>query len=150
MFNISQKHAVERLFLKSDCFMYTLLTLNLVNGEIYQIFIDIPRKDSAISLKDSSPELDFKVTHIAGAHARYVDGDHMRLINLGPIALFIKYRLISSSGKENEEIDNVHVVCLLHKLKTSGTDSDNLSIGSQRINEAREPELTNIRTTKRS
>ena len=68
------------------------ISLNLVNGENNQIFTNIPREDSAISLKDSYPELDFNVTHRAGAHKRYVHGDHIRLVNLGPIALFTKYR----------------------------------------------------------
>ena len=64
-----------------------------------QIFIDIPREDTAISLKDSYLELDFSVTHRAGAHNRYVDGDHIRLGNLGPKALFNKDTLTSSSCK---------------------------------------------------
>ena len=99
MFKSPQKHAPDRPILKSDYIRYTPPSLNLVNGGNDQIFIDIPR-DSAISLKDSYLELVFNVTHRAGAHARYVDGDHIRLVHLGPIALFNKYRLASSSGKE--------------------------------------------------
>ena len=57
-----------------------------LNGENVQIFIDIPRKDSAISFKDGYLELEFKVTHRAGGHARYADGDHLSSVNLGPIA----------------------------------------------------------------
>ena len=67
-------------------------SLNLINGEINQIFIDIPREDSAISLKDSYLELDFSVIHRVGALDRYVDHDHIKLVNLGPIASFNKYR----------------------------------------------------------
>ena len=92
MFNLSQKFAADRPILKFDYLRYTPPSLNLVNGEINQIFIDIPREDSVFSLRDSYLELDFSVTHRAGAHARYVDGVHIRLVNLGPIALFIKYR----------------------------------------------------------
>ena len=84
--------------------------MNLVNGENKQIFLDKPRGDSAISLKDSYRELDFCVIHKTDARARYADGDHIRLVNLGRIELFIKYRLASSSGKEIEEIDNAHVI----------------------------------------
>ena len=68
MFNLSQKFAVDRLILKSDYIRYKPPSLNLVKGENNQIFIDIPREDSAISLKDSYLELDFNVTHRAGAH----------------------------------------------------------------------------------
>ena len=53
MSNFSQKSAVDRPILKCDCIRYTPPSLNLVNGENNQVFIDIPREGSAISLKDS-------------------------------------------------------------------------------------------------
>ena len=99
-------------------------------------------------MKDSYPELDFNTTHRAGAHARYPDGDHIRLVNLGPVAVFSKYRLTSSSGKELNELDNAHVICLMHKLISSSRNSDDLSIGFHRSNVAREREVTNNITTK--
>ena len=99
-------------------------------------------------MKDSYLESDFIVTHRAGARKRYVDGDHIRLVNLGPIALFNKYRLASSSHKEIEEMDNAHVICLMHKLISSSRDSDDLSIGFRRSNGVREKEMTNIKTAK--
>ena len=147
MFNLSQKYAVGRSILKFDYIRYTPPSLTLVNGKNNQVLIDIPREDSAISLKDSYVEIDFSVTHRAVAHARYVDDDHIRLVNLGPIALFNKYRLASSSGKEIEEKDNAHVVCLKHKLLSSSRDSDDLSICFQRSNAVRERELTNNKST---
>ena len=99
-------------------------------------------------MKDSYLEIDFSVTFSAGAHSRYVDDDHIRLVFLGPIALFNKNRLASSSGKETEEIENAHVFCLMHKLISISRDSDNLSIGFHRCNATRERELTNNKTTK--
>ena len=90
-------------------------------------------------MKDSYLELDFNVNHRAGA---YVDGDYLTIINLGPIALFNINRLTSSSGKEIEELDKAHVICLLHKLILSSRDSDDLSIGFPRSIDARERELT--------
>ena len=98
-------------------------------------------------MKKSYLELDFNVTHTAGAHARYADGDHIRTVNSGPIALFIKNRLASSSGKEIEEIGNAHVICLKHKLTSKSKHSDDLSIAFHRSNKAREKELSNIETT---
>ena len=62
MFNLSQKHVVDSPILKCDYTTYTPSSLNLVKEENNQLFIDISRKDSAISLKDSYLELDFKVT----------------------------------------------------------------------------------------
>ena len=93
-------------------------------------------------MKDSYLEVEFKVFRRIGAHPRHVDGDRKRLVVLGPTALFIKYRLTSSSGKKIEEIDKAHVICLMHSLISSKRDSDNLSYGFHRINEARERELT--------
>ena len=113
MFNISQKYAVDRIILKCVFNRWTPLSLILVNGENNQFFIVLLREDSAILLKDNYFELDFNVTYRAGAHVRYSDGDHKGLVKFGPIDLFIKYRLTSSSGKEKEEIDNAHVICLL-------------------------------------
>ena len=64
----------------------------------------------------------------------------IRLVNLEPIALFKKYRLKSLSGKEIEEIDNARAICLKHKLISSSRDSDDLSVGFHRSNEALEKE----------
>ena len=77
-------------------------------------------------MKDSYLELDFKVTHRAGAHAQYADGDHMRLINLGPIAFFNRYTLTGSSGNEIEGIYDGHIICLMYKIISSSRDSDDL------------------------
>ena len=148
MFNSSQKTAVDRTNRNCDYIRYTPSSLNLVKGENNQFFIDIPKENSAISLKGSHLELDFNVTHRAGAHARYVDGDHKKLVNLGPIAFFKKFRVTSSSGKEIEERDNAHVVCLKHILKPSSRDSDVLSIGFNVSNGVRERELNICKQTK--
>ena len=101
-------------------------------------------------MKDSYLELYFNVTHRAGAHASYVENDNIRLLNVGLVALFKKYRLTSSSGKEVEESDNAHVICLLHELISSSNDSYDLSIGSHRSKGVREGKLTKNKTTKGS
>ena len=98
-------------------------------------------------MEDSYHELDFNVTHRTGAHAQYVDGDHIRLVNLGPIALFNNYKLTSSSGKKIEEIDNALVICSMHKLISSSRDSNDLTIGFHRSNAVRGRELANIEST---
>ena len=53
MFNLSQKYAADRSIIKCDYIRCTPFSLNLGNGENRQIFMDIFRKDSAISLKDT-------------------------------------------------------------------------------------------------
>ena len=145
---MSQKYAVDRPVVECEYIRNTPPSLYLVTGENNQVFIDIPREESATSLKDSYLELDFSVTHRARAHVGYVEIDHIRLVNLGHIAFLSKYRLPSSSSKEIEQFDNAHVICLMHKLKSSSRDSDDLSIGFHRSIEAQERELTINKTTK--
>ena len=138
---------VDRPVVECDYIRYTLPSLNLLNGENNQIFIDIPREDGVISLKDSYLEFYFSVVHKAVAKDRYVADDHMRLVNLGSIAISIKYWLTISSGKEMEEIDKAHVICLFYNLLSSSRESVDLWIGFHRSIEALEKELINNKTT---
>ena len=147
MLTLSQKPADRPIF-SFDFIRYTPPSLYLINGEINQNFIDISREDNAISLKGNYLEMDFKVIHRAGGHVRYEDGDHIRLVNLGPIAFFNNYRLENCSRKETEEIDDAHLICLRYKLISSGRDSDSLSTGFHRANEVREKEVTTKKTTR--
>ena len=78
----------------------------------------------------------------------YVDGNNIRLVNLGPIALFSNYKLTTSSGKHLENIDHAHIVSLMYKLLTSSRGSDDLSIGFDRDGNRRQRELTNNKTQK--
>ena len=99
-------------------------------------------------MNESYLELGFNVTHRACAHDWYADSDLIRLTILGPIALFDKYRLTISSGKETEETDNAHVIRSMYKIISSSRDSNDLSIGFHRSNEAQEIELTDNKTTR--
>ena len=90
MFQLTHKNAVDRPLVEIDYIKYTPPSLNLINGENNQVFIDIPREKSAISLKGGYLESDVSVTHRSGAHNRYVDEDQIRLVNLGPVAFFNK------------------------------------------------------------
>ena len=92
-------------------------------------------------------ELGFDVLHTA-TNSRYADGNDIRLINLGPIALFSNYKLTTSSGKHLENIDHAHIVSLMYKLLTSSRGSDDLSIGFDRDRNRRQRELTNNKTQK--
>ena len=73
-------------------------------------------------------DLNFDVFH-AATNIRYADGDDIRLVNLGPIALFSNYMLTTSSGRHLEDISHVHIVSLKYKLITSARGCDDLSIG---------------------
>ena len=87
-------------------------------------------------------ELNFDVLQAATKN-RYVDANDIRLVNLGPIALFSNYKLTTSSGKHLEEISHAHIVSLMYKLLTSSKDSDDLSIDFDRSRDKRKRELTN-------
>ena len=92
-------------------------------------------------------ELNFDVLQ-ATTNNRYVDANDIRLVNLGPIALFSNYKLTTSSGKHLEEISHAHIVSLMYKLLTSSKDSDDLSIGFDRNRGRRKNELSNNKSIK--
>ena len=84
----------------------------------------------------------------AATNNRYTDGDDIRLVNEGKIALFSNYKLQSSSGKHIEEINHAHIVSLMYKLITSDTNNDDLSIGFDRDHGRRQRDLTNNKNLK--
>ena len=91
--------------------------------------------------------MNFDVLHSASGN-RYLNGDDIRLVNLGPIALFSNYKLTTSSEKHFEEINLAHIVSLMDKFLTSSRGSDDLSIGFDRSRDRRQQELTNNKKIK--
>ena len=126
---------------------YSPAEISTINTANSQIYINIPREDSVISLLNSYLELNFDVLH-AGNNDRYVDANDIRLVNSGPIALFSNYKLTTSSGKHLEEISHAHIVSLMYNLLTSSKDGDDLSIGFDRNRGRRKNEITNNKTIK--
>ena len=59
-------------------------TINTPNSKVY---INIPREDSVISLLNSCLEINFVILQAATKN-RYIDGNDIRLVNLGPIGFF--------------------------------------------------------------
>ena len=112
-----------------------------------QIYIHISREKSVISLSNSSFELIFKVIKRAD-NSRYANGNDIRLIILGLIALFSKYKLTTSSGMHLEDISHAHIVSLIYKLVNSAKDADDLSIGFDRSPDRRKQELSNNKNAK--
>ena len=128
--------------LKLKYIRYSPAEISTINTANSQIYINTPREDSVISLLNSYLELNFDVLQ-AASNNRYVDTSDIRLVNLGPIALFSNYKLTTSSGKHLEEISHAHIVSLMYKLLTSSKDSDDLSNGFDRSRDRRKRELTN-------
>ena len=147
MFKLSEKYEIDRRILKCDYIRYSPSEISTINTPNSQIYINIPREDSVISLLNSYIELNFDVLKAATSN-RYEDTDDIRLINLGPIALFSIYKLTTSSGKHLENIDHAHIVSLMYKLLSSSRDSDDLSIGFDRNRDKRKRELLNNKTQK--
>ena len=147
MFKLSENYERDRRILKCDYIRYSPAEISTINTANSQIYINIPREDSVISLLNSYPELNFDVLH-AVDNNRYVNANDIRLVNLGPIALFSNYKLTTSSGKHLEEISHARIGSLMYKLLTSSKDSDDLSIGFDRNRGRRKNELTNNKNIK--
>ena len=145
MFKLRENYEIDRRILKCDYIRYSPAEISTINTANSQIYINIPREDSVISLLNSYIELNFDVLHAVN-NDRYVDANDIRLVNLGPIALFGNYKLTTFSGKHLEEISQAHIVSLMYKLLTSSKDSDDLSIGFDRNRGRRKNELTNNKT----
>ena len=92
-------------------------------------------------------ELNFDVLH-AATNTRYADNKNVRLVNLGPIALFSNYKPTSSPGKHLFEFFHAHIVSLMYKILTSSRGSDDSSIGFDRDRNRRQRELTKNKNTK--
>ena len=147
MFKLSENSEIDRRILNCDYIPHSPAEISTINTANSQIYIKIPREDSVISLLNSYLELNFDVLR-ADNNNRYVDTNDIRLVNLGPIALFCKYKLTTSSGKHLEEISHAHIVSLMYKLLTSSKDSDDLSIGFDCNRGRRKNELTNNKNIK--
>ena len=147
MFELNEKCEIIRNILKCDYIRYSPSENSTVYTANSQVYIDIPRENSVISLLNSFFELIFDVLHAANNN-RYVDGDDIRLVNLGPISLFSNYKVATSSGKQLESIDHAHIVSLLYKFSTSSRGSNDLSIGFDRSRNRRRDEFTNNKNIK--
>ena len=142
MFKINERYEVDRKVLKCDYIRYSPSEISTINTANSQIYVNIPREHSLISLLKSYIDLNFDVLNAATKN-RYADADDIWLINLASIALFSNFRLTASSGKHLENIDHAHIVWLLYKLLTSSKGSDDLSIGFDPDRNRRKRELTN-------
>ena len=147
MFKLNENYEINRDILKCDYIRYSPSEINTINKAHSQVYINIPREDSVISLLNSYLELNFDVLRAQNSN-RYLDGNDIRLVNLGAIGLFSTYKLTTSSGKHLENIDHAHIVSLMYKLLTSSKGSDDLSIGFDRDRTRRRNELTKNKNIK--
>ena len=140
MFKLIENNEVDRKILKCDYIRYSPSEISTINTPNNQIYMNIPREDSVISLLNSYLDLNFEVIKRAD-NSGYANGNDMRLVKQGPIALFSKFKLTTSSGKHLEDISHAHILSLMYKLITSTKDSNDLSIGFDRSRNRRRDEL---------
>ena len=140
MFKLNENYEVDRRILKCDYIRYSPAETSTVNTPNSQIYINIPREDSVISLLNSYLDLNFEVIK-KNDDSRYANGNDIRLVNLGLVALFSNFKLTSSSGKHLADISHTHLVSLMYKLITSSKDSIDLSIGFGHSRNRRRDEL---------
>ena len=145
MFKLNENYEVDRRILKFDYIRYSPADTSTINTPNSQIYINIAREDSVISLLNSYLDLNFEVIKRVD-NFRYGNGNDIRLVNLGPIALFSNFKLTTSSGKHLEDISHAHLVSLMYKLITSSKDSNDLSIGFDNNRNRRRDELAQNKT----
>ena len=92
MFKLNEIYEVDRRIPKCHYTRYSPSEISTINTPNNQSYINIPRGDSVNSLLGSLLRLSFDVLH-AATNNRYVDGDDIRLVNEGPIALISNYKL---------------------------------------------------------
>ena len=112
MFELFEKYQNDRKNLKCDYIRYSLSAISTINTPNTRIYVNIPRKDSFISLLKSYLELNFDVLHAATGN-KYLHANDLRLINSAAISLFSNYKLTTSIGKHLEEINHIHIVSLM-------------------------------------
>ena len=147
MFKLNGNYEVDRRILKCDYIRYSPAERTTINTLTSQIYIIIPREGSVISLLNSYLDLNFEVMKKPG-DSRYGNGNDLRLVNLGRIALFSNFELTTSSGKHIEDISDAYLVSLMYKLITSSKNIDDPSIGFDRSSARRPDEMTTNKNVK--
>ena len=117
LFSLQNNFAMNKPIHKIDFIEYSPSSLATINNSNSNISIIFPREDAYICLQNSYISLEFEVPK--NDDTRYADGDQISLVNFGPVALFSEAKLVTSSGKHLEKVDNLHPISLMYKLLTS-------------------------------
>ena len=145
LFSLKNKYAMDNPTHKIEFIKYSPNSLATVNNNSYISFI-FPREDAYICLQNSFISLEFEV--LKNGDTRYADGDQISLVNFGPVVLFSEAKLVTSSGKHLEKVDNLHPISLMYKLLTSTQQTSQLMYEFEESVTIRRQELTNHKTEK--
>ena len=80
MFKLNENYEVDRRILKCDCIRYSPAETSTINTPNSQIYINMPREDSVISLLNSCLDLNFKIIEKAD-DSRYANSNDIKLVN---------------------------------------------------------------------
>ena len=138
---------IDRRILNCEYIRYNPSEISTTNDANSHIYRNKAREGSVINLLNSYLDLNFDVVH-AATNTRYADGNDIRLVSLGPVALLSNYKLVTNSGKHLEDVTHAHIVSLMYKLITTAKGCDDLSIGFDRDRTRRRNELTNKKNIK--
>ena len=86
MFKLNETYEVDRRILKCDYIRYSPVESSTINTPNSQIYINIPREDSVISLLNSYLDLSFEVIKRAD-NSSFANCNDIRLVILGPISI---------------------------------------------------------------
>ena len=111
MLKLNESYEVDRRIPKCDYIRYSPAETSTVTTPNSQIYINIPRDYSVFFVKYL---FGFKFWSYQADNSRYVNGNDIRLVNLGPIALFKNFKLTTSSGKHLEDISHADKVALMY------------------------------------
>ena len=111
MFKPIQNYEVDRKILKCDLLRFSPAENSTINTPNCQIYINIPRVDSVISLLNTYLDLNIEVLKKAD-NSRYGNGSELRLVNLGLTAMFSTCKLTANIGKHLEDVTHTHIVIL--------------------------------------
>ena len=142
MYKLNELYEVNRSILKSDYNTYSPSKLSTKNTANSQIYINIHREVSVISVLNSYLDLYFDILHAASNNTN-ADNNDISLVIVGSFNIFSIFNSKTSSGKHLEKISHAHFVSLMYKLITSARRSHDLSIGFDRDCKRRQRELTN-------
>ena len=147
MFKLNETFESDRRILRSDYIRYSSAETSTISTPYSHLCINIPRKISFFSLLYRYIDLNFEDIKKAD-NSRYTNGNDVRLVILGPIALFSNFKMTSSSGKHLGDISHAYIVSFLYKLSTSSRSVDDLSFGFDRDRNRTRDELAKNKNIK--
>ena len=111
LFSSKNKYALENPIHEIDSVKYSCSSLTISKNNKSNISTNFPGEVAYICLQNSYISLEFEV--LRNNNTRFVDNDQISLVIFGPVASFIEAKLVTSSGKHLEKVDNLHPVCLM-------------------------------------